>query len=312
MINETPLLTAEQRKRLITREEKKASELEAYKKRHNDQVVLKKFGDYIDSAPDILLILKYMPPEKIAKKLRPDQIPAMLDLVEELLARIDPWPIGVSEDESEARAFRIFGNSIPKNPDRVPGKCAIFSISRTATCEEAELDHCLTDHFNAIRCYVDPCSVDPVCRDPEYIGMLGEQIFKIRKELGIPFSVSQNAYLDETGVSETGWILRKPSMVNIDQLQWMRWKPEGLKECIEQPPILASKKIPRGKELMHLRIRSGEDGIQYLISEEGGKERSITLDEYLKAHKKLENINSIPIEGNMALSGEEENTNKPK
>ncbi|MCX6669007.1 MAG: hypothetical protein NTV25_04255 [Methanothrix sp.] len=78
MIPETPLLTIEQRKRLITRDEKKESALETYKKRHNDQVVLKKFGDYIESIPDVLLILKHMPPEKIAKKLRLAQVPAML------------------------------------------------------------------------------------------------------------------------------------------------------------------------------------------------------------------------------------------
>jgi hypothetical protein len=287
MIAETPLLTTEQRKRLITREEKKESELEAYKKRHNDQVVLKKFGDYIDSAPDMLLILKHIPPEKIAKKLRPDQIPAMLDLVESLLERIDPWPIGVSEGENGVMAFRVFGNSIPKSPSKEPGKCAVFSISHTATYEEAELDHHLTDYFNLIRRYVDPCVPDPNCRDPEYIGTLGERIFEIKKESGVPFNVSQNAYLDETGVSEAGWVLKKHSMVNIDQLQWMRWKPDGLKECMDQPPLLAPKKIPRGPEIMHLRMECNTEGTRYLISENGGEERSITEKEFLEANKKF-------------------------
>jgi hypothetical protein len=271
MTSETPLLTIEQRKRLITRDEKKESELEAYKKRHNDQVVLKKFGDYIESLPDVLLILKHMPPEKIAKKLSPDKIPAMLDLVEDLLARIDPWPIGVSEDEDGVMAFRVFGNAIPSAD---PGKCAIFSISRTATREEIELDRHLTDHFNTIRHYVDPCVPDPVCRDPKYIGIQGEKIFKLREELSRPFSVSENAYLDETGVNESGWVVRKHSMVDINRLQWMRWKPSGLKECMEQLPLLAPKKIPRGPEIMHLHMECNAEGTRYLISEKGGEERS--------------------------------------
>jgi hypothetical protein len=287
MIVETPLLTQEQRKRLITRDEKKESELEAYKKRHNDQVVLKKFGNYIDSTPDMLLILKHMPPDKIAKKLGPDKITTMLALVEALLAQIDPWPIGVQEDGDGVMAFRVFGNSVPKNPDREPGKCAIFSISRTATQEEIELDHHITDHFNTIRRYIDPCIPDPVCRDPEYIGTLGEEIFRIRRKLGGPFAVSENTYLDDTGVNEDGWVMRKHSMVDIDRLQWMRWKPDGLKECMETPPILAPKKIPVGRNLLHLSMHIDRDGPHYLLSENGGEERPITEEEYWEVEKKF-------------------------
>jgi len=283
MTPETPLLTTEQRKRLISRDEKKESELEAYKKRHNDQVVLKKFGDYIESIPDVLLILKHMPPEKIAKKVAPGQLPALLNLVEALLAQIDPWPIGVHETEDGLMAFRVFGNAIPSSE---PGKCAIYSISRTATQEEIELNHHLAAFFNNIRCYVDPCTPDPVCRDPDYIGVQGEKIFRIRKELGKPFSVSEDAYLDETGVSEEGWILRKHTILDIDQLQRMRWKPRGLKECMEQPPLLAPRKIPRGPELSRLSIHATDDGIRYSLSENGGEARPITKEEFLEANKK--------------------------
>ena len=301
MTPETPLLTIEQRKRLITRDEKKESELEAYKKRHNDQVVLKKFGDYIESLPDVLLILKHMPPEKITKKLSPDKIPAMLDLIEDLLAQIDPWPIGVSEDENGVMAFRVLGNAIPSAD---PGKCAIFSIARSATPEEIDLDWHLTEHFNKIRCFVDPCVPDPVCRDPKYIGMQGEKIFKLRKELGGPFSVSNNAYLDETGVSKDGWIITKHSMVDINQLQWMRWKPIGLKECMEKPPLLAPKKIPRGPEIMRLRMECNAEGTRYLISEKGGEERSVTKEEFLEAHRKFEGPKATLLEEDIKHSKE--------
>lgn len=289
MTIETPLLTVEQRKRLISREEKKESEIEAYKKRHNDQVVLKKFGNYIESAPDMLLILKHMPPEKIAKKLSPDKIPAMIDLIEDLLAQIDPWPIGVGEDENGVMAFRVFGNSIPKSPDSEPGKCAIYSISRTATREEIELDHRLTNHFSTIRRYVDPCVPDPVCRNPEYIGMWGEKIFRIRKESGKPFSVSENAYQDETGVNEGGWILRKPSMVDINQLQWMRWKPTGLLACMELPPLLKEKKIAIAPEFM-LSLHHDKKGTTYTLFEKGEK-KIITKEEYLEAQKRFKETN---------------------
>jgi hypothetical protein len=276
MIVESHLLTQEQRKRLIMRNEKKESELEAYKKRHNDQVVLKKFGNYIESASDMLLILKHMPPDKIAKKLTSDKIPAMLNLIESLLAQIDPWPIGVHEDENGVMAFRVFGNSIPKSPDSAPGRCAIFSISRTATKEEIELDRHLTEHYNKIRCYIDPCAPDPVCRDPEYIGAQAEKILRIRKESERPFAVSENAYLDETGVNEDGWVIKKPSMIDINQLHWMRWKPLGLKECMEQPPLLEERKIPRGPEIMHMSMPMDKDGVHYSLSEKGGDEQSIT------------------------------------
>lgn len=131
---------------------------------------------------------------------------------------------------------------------------------------------------------MDPCIPDSVCRNPEY-GRL--QMDKLRQTTQRPFNMSFNAYLDETGVSESGWVLREPTMIDIGQLQWMRWKPRGLKECMEQPPLLEEKKIPRGPELIRSTIQSNEEGTRYLISEKGGEERSVTLEEFLKINEKF-------------------------
>lgn len=190
------------------------------------------------------LLVNNIPEDSIKENLSNEALSSLMNLLEKLLQIKDHWPIGVSEDENEVMAFRVLGNSIPKNPDRIPGKCAIFSISRTAKKEEIEFDCRLTAHFNKIKSYIDPCTPDPVCRDPDYIGAIGERIFEKREELGHPFHVSENAYFDETGVSEKGWVLRKPSMVDIDQLKWMRWMPRGLKECIKDPPLFKSRKLP--------------------------------------------------------------------
>ena len=105
--------------------------------------------------------------------------------------------------------------------------------------------------------------------------------------------MSENAYLDETEVSEYGWVVRKPSMVDINQLKWMRWKPRGLKSCMELPPLLGEKKIPRGPEIMHSRMECNANGIRYLISENGGEERAATEEEFLEANEKYGMIKKI-------------------
>jgi hypothetical protein len=60
----------------------------------------------------------------------------------------------------------------------------------------------------------------------------------------------------------------------------MRWHPRGLKECMELPPLLGTKKIPSGPEIMHLRIKCDAEGAHYLISEKDGEERSATKEEF--------------------------------
>jgi hypothetical protein len=234
----------------------------------------------IDQAlQEIRLLLENCSEDSIKENVSNKTLDNLMAIFENLLQALDPWPIGVTEDGEGVMAYKVFGNAIPSAD---PGKCAIFSVSRTATIEEVELDFHLTNHFNKIRRYVDPCVPDPVCRNTEYVGTLRENIFKTANDLAKPFLLSSNTYFDETGISETGWVMRKPSMVDIDQLQWMRWKPRELEDCMEQPPLLAPKDIPRGPELMHLTIHNEEEGTHYSISEKGGEERSITKEEFLK------------------------------
>jgi hypothetical protein len=259
MTTETPLLTTEQRKRLITRDEKKESELEAYKKRHNDQVVLKKFGDFLDSIPDVLLILEHMPPEKIAKKLRLEHLSSILDLVETLLQRIDPWPVG-EHDKGNLWVFKTYGN---KFQDSEPGKCGIQTMSRTASREDIEIHERLKSHVDELRHYIDPCIPDPICRDPEYAGsLLGKtraSLKELQTKVGGPWSMSGHNYLD-AWVGKEGWVERRPSQVNIEQLKSMRWKPEGLKNCPElpSPPLLAPRNDvpPREGKSFEMRLTS--------------------------------------------------------
>lgn len=274
---ETPLLTTEQRKRLITRDEMKATELDAYKKRRNDQIVLKKFVDYFNSIPDVLLILKTMPRAKIAAKLERDPIPLVLDLVESLLTWTDPWPIGEHE-EGDLMAFRVYGNSIPDSPESEPGKCTIDSISRTASEEEINLNRRLKDHFNKIRYFTDPCIPDPVCHDPGYIGMQREKAVEIVKGItrksDETFHVNCSAYLD-SWVGKDGWVERKPSLVDIETLKFMRWKPRGLKNCMEHPPLLAPRNdVPPGEGKsfeMHLTSAPPKEEQEEQVESEKGE-----------------------------------------
>ncbi|WP_334102527.1 hypothetical protein [Methanothrix soehngenii] len=279
------MLTDLERKRILHRDELTVAE-----RKNLNFRLRKKLVELKGNLNDINLILDFFPHEELHEMLGSEHLIESLEVTELLLRIIDHWPIGVSEDENGVMAFRVFGNAIPS---AVPGKCAIFSISYTPTQEEIDLDHRLTDHFNRIRCYIDPCTPDPVCRDPDYIGHVGEKVFKIRKEIGAPFSVHNNAYLDEAGVSETGWVINNPSMVDVNQLHWMRWRPIGLKECIEQPPLLAPKVLPKGQTLIKLHAEFGPDGIMhYSVSEKGGEERSITLEEFTEIGKKFKLLDS--------------------
>jgi hypothetical protein len=286
MLFETPLLTVEQRKRLITRDKKKETELDAYKKRRNDQIVLKKFVDYFESIPDVLLILNTMPRGKITTKLERDPIPLVLDLLEALLVWRDPWPIGEHEEEGMV-AFRVFGNAIPLADH---GKCTIDSISRTASEEEIALNRRLKEHFEKIRYFIDPCIPDPVCRDPGYIGMEREKAMDIVKRItrksDETFHVNCSAYLD-SWVGKDNWVERKPTLVDIETLKFMRWKPRGLKDCMEQPPLLAPKEVSFGPEIQRLTAQWDAKGARYMLSERGGEEHPITEKEFIEKMKSL-------------------------
>jgi hypothetical protein len=197
---------------------------------------------------DIRLILENYPEERIKEHVSNATVYAVAAILEKVLQILDPWPIGEHE-EGDLRVFRTWGNTIPESPDSEPGKCAIHSVSRIASDEEIELYQRLKDHFNKIRYFVDPCIPDPVCRDPNYIGLKDESALRIAKEISQKtgkYNVSCNTYLDEWVEKEgkDSWIERKPSLVNIETLKFMRWKPRGLKECMEQPPLFAPKTVP--------------------------------------------------------------------
>ena len=193
------LLTEIQKNRLTARNEKKENELEAYKKRHNDQVVLDKFGEYIESIPDVLLILKHMPVDKIATKLRSEHIPLILDLVEALLSKIDPW--AVSEDTKSA--FKTVGVSDPDDP---PGKCRVLMFSRPANPEEIAICDRLKDHYKNLQHYFDPYSVDPIYRDLDDFGKLKDFV---REGISISSIVSDDLH---------------PGSGLIDESELKQWK----------------------------------------------------------------------------------------
>jgi len=231
---------------------------------------------------EINLLIKNVPDEAIKENISNKIVSNLIEILEKILQVFDPWPIGVDEKDDGVLAFRIYGTSLSTDP----GKCGIFSKSRTALQEEIELDYLLTNHFSKIRRYVDPCIPDPVSHGSDYILKASEKIFQIKQELGEPYIEGSAAYTDETGVSDDGWILRERVKIDEKQLQWMRWKPHNLKECMEQPPLLAPRKIPRGPEIMHMSIRMGKDGIHYILSEKGEQEREITEKEFWEANKK--------------------------
>jgi hypothetical protein len=229
MSPETPLLTTEQRKRLIEREEKKGSEQEAYKKRHNDQVVLKKFGNYIDSIQDVLLILKHMPPKKIAKRLRLEHVPPILDLVETLLQQIDPWPV-VEQKNGSPMVYKTVGIQGQKVG---PGNCYIETMAWSANEQELAVNKRLKEHILKLQHYVDPYIIDPVCRDEEHPILEDEKIIKEMKE-GIRSGFLSRVYF-KTWTDHEGNIHREPVSITEDDLKFKRWNPVGLPRKNEIP-----------------------------------------------------------------------------
>lgn len=296
--------------KLIRREEidlpnRKANE---YNIRHH---ILRYFNDM----EEILWILDTLPQKQVDRLLKDGKaLNLTMKLTEKLIEKIDPWPIGEDENYG-AMAFRVYGNVILSSE---PGKCTIDSISRTVSEEEIKLNKRLVAHLDKIRYRVDPCIPDPVCRDPVYIGLQDERAMEIAKEIAKktnnPFSVSIDAYLDEIGVNEEGWVLSEPTTIDIDNLRWMRWKPRGLKECMEQPPLLTPKRLARGREIKKLTVHSDEWGMRYLVSDMGGDARPITLEEYLEEHKKMKRPAKPPHkEGTKAPEGQAgSKTEEPK
>lgn len=217
---------------------KNPEKLNARQKR-NVSYRLKNRGLEIGQAIQELELLVKVVPEEALKEVASNEVFLSLKaILEKLLLIKAPWPVGVDEKEDHAKIFRVFGNAIPSAD---PGKCSIFSISREATYEEIELDFYLTELYNKLQYYIDPCIPDSVCRTPETLREEGTRVLDSIQGLDKSFTISQNAYLDETGVNEHLWVVRKHSMVDITQLSWMRWKPRDLKECLELPPLFKEK-----------------------------------------------------------------------
>jgi hypothetical protein len=191
-----------------------------------------------ETLSDLRLIFEKYPEELIREYVSTNTVNSATSTLDRILQILDPWAIGEHE-EGKPRAFRVWGSTIP---DCEPGKCTIKSASRGVSEEETRLNKLLKEHFNKIRFYIDPCIPDPVCRDTDYIKIQMELLLKGAKDTGT--SLSFDGYFDETGVDERLWITRAPSMIDVNQLQKMRWKPQGLKECMKQPPLLREIRIP--------------------------------------------------------------------
>lgn len=234
---------------------------------------------------DVKLILENYPEELVKEHISNNTIYAIAATLERALQILDPWPIGKHEDGG-VRAFRVWGSATPTSKS---DECAIHSISRGVTEEEIVFHERLEEHFEKIRFYVDPCVPDPVCRDPGYIRIQSDNTFQTAKDIqkitGNPQSISLDAYIDETGVNNEGWVLRSPTFIKIEQLQKMRWKPRGLVACKELPPVLREKKIPTLPGFL-LRMTHDKNGTTYTLEEEG-KKRILTKEEYEEASKRL-------------------------
>jgi len=216
------MLTDEQRNRLLTRKEKKESESEAYKKRHNDQVILNKFEKYINSISDVLLILEHMPSEKIAKRLSLKHIPAILDLTDALLKQIDPWPV-VESDTGEKMAYKTVG---VKNPEVDPGTCYIETMAWSANDKEVEATRRLKEHIENLQHYVDPYRIDPVCRDQSNPILTDKEIVSAMKE-GTRSGFKSRTYF-RSWTDNEGNEYKEPIVVNEDELKFKCWNPIGL------------------------------------------------------------------------------------
>lgn len=244
----------------------------------------RKLKQRLDEFNDLILIMENMPKQVLENIKLIENVPAIIRLLENILSFFDPWAIGDYED-GRKRVFRVYGSETPKCP---PGKCAIYSASHTASEQEIGINNCLQECLTKLRLYVDPCIPDPAPHDPKYTRLLED---KFRQTRQWSYSTSFDSYFDEIGINERGLIVREATMVDIDQLSNMRFKPRGLKSCIDLPPFHEPKKIPRGEEEIRLTayIKNGED-TRYSLSESGGEEREITEKEYLRRYLELESL----------------------
>lgn len=161
-----------------------------------------------------------------------------MKLAEITLKLADPWAIGLHES-GERRIFRTLGYTIPSIE---PGKCTILSVSRSALEEDVILHDRIKEHLDRVRYFVDPCFPDPICRDLDYVNHLGIKVFNFRKEMlektgEAPSMELSNYLVDE----KQTW---RPLTIPVERLRSMRWRPRGLKSCMELPPLFDEKNIP--------------------------------------------------------------------
>jgi hypothetical protein len=248
---ERNILLSKSEREMLTQPEK----MSPRQKRNLNYQIKMKAAQIKQALQEIRLLIEYVAEDLLKESVSSEMLIDSIQISEKILKVLDPWAVGEPE-KGELKAFRVWGSVIPAC---APGKCTIDSASYTASDEEIHLHKRLKEHFNKIRFYVDPCIPDPVCRDPEYsrtqMDRLSQLVRRIaetsrpidaslNRDVDKIIDVSFSAYLDETGVNESGWVLRAPTTIDIDQLQWMRWKPRGLKGCTEQPPLLEEKKLP--------------------------------------------------------------------
>ena len=191
---------------------------------------------------DIRLMVEKLPENEIKESTSNETIYNLIVILEKILEIVNPLPIG-EHVSGELRAFRVYGNSMPKNPDIEHGECAIDSISYTATTKEIDLYRHLKDHFDKIRYYVDPCTPDPTCHDPDYSLKLKEKIRRDLEETNESFEISFHHHTIDAR-DKDGDPIGKSFMVDIDKLKEIRFKPAGLKGCMEIPPLLLGAKVP--------------------------------------------------------------------
>jgi hypothetical protein len=191
---------------------------------------------------EIKLLVENVSEDSIKENISNETLNSMITIFEKILEIVNPLPIG-EHVSGELRAFRVYGNSMSKNPDIEHGECAIDSISYTATTKEIDIYRHLKDHFDKIRYYVDPCTPDPTCHDPDYSLKLKEKIRRDLEETNESFEISFHHHtIDER--DKDGDPIGKFFMVDIDKLKEIRFKPAGLKGCMEIPPLLLGAKVP--------------------------------------------------------------------
>ena len=130
----------------------------------------RKLKSWLKEIPDMILILKGLPPRVIENADLLDDLPAMANFMDTLLEKTDPLPVA----EHESGEVRVFQNALQKMDEhpnldgwenngyieKVNGKkYMIRTASWTATPVEAHRCEILKSHIKNVQKYVDPSVV---------------------------------------------------------------------------------------------------------------------------------------------------------